>query len=60
MIFDYVVVQNNEDEDGKKSQEIVSEGRVIAKDRETALLHVGAELGMENINDDIEVLLRPF
>lgn len=60
MIFDYVVVQNTEDENGKNFEEIISQGRVVAKDRETALLHVGADLGAENIDDSVQVLLRPF
>jgi hypothetical protein len=60
MIFDYVVVQNTEDENGKNVEEIISEGRVVAKDRETALLHVGADLGTENIDDSVQVFLRPF
>lgn len=62
MIFDYVVVNNSEDENGKVAQEIVLEGRVVAKDRENALLKIGADLtaSEQDITDEIQVLLRPF
>jgi hypothetical protein len=62
MIFDYVVVNNTTDENGKVAQDIVVEGRVLAKDRENALLKIGVEMReqSEEITDDIQVLIRPF
>ena len=62
MIFDYVVVKNVETVDEKTTQEIVADGRVIAKDRDTALLHVGVELASleQVVTDELQVLLRPF
>jgi hypothetical protein len=62
MIFDYVVVNNSENEKNKVTQEIVLEGRVVAKDRESALLQIGGDLNAmgQNITDTIQVLLRPF
>jgi hypothetical protein len=62
MIFDYVVVNNSKDENDKVTQEIVLEGRVVAKDRESALLQIGGDLNAidQNITDEIQVLLRPF
>jgi hypothetical protein len=62
MIFDFVVVNNLEDENGKVTQDIVMEGRVVAKDRENALLQIGGDLitSGQDITDEIQVLLRPF
>jgi hypothetical protein len=62
MIFDYVVVNNSKDENDKVTQEIVLEGRVVAKDRESALLQIGGDLNAidQDITDEIQVLLRPF
>ena len=62
MIFDYVVVNNSENEKDKVTQEIVLEGRVVAKDRESALLQIGGDLNAidQDITDEIQVLLRPF
>jgi hypothetical protein len=62
MIFDFVVVNNSEDENGKVTQEIVTQGRVVAKDRENALLQIGGDLitSGQDITDETQVLLRPF
>jgi len=62
MIFDFVVVNNLEDENGKVTQDIVMEGRVVAKDRENALLQIGGDLitSGQDSTDEIQVLLRPF
>jgi hypothetical protein len=62
MIFDYVVVRNVEDDNCKTTQEIVTEGRVVAKNRENALVQVGVKLALagNEVTEETEVLLRPF
>jgi hypothetical protein len=54
MVYDYVVTECN---DGRET--IVVEGKVVADNREHALMKVAIIIG-EDLIDDVTVLVRPF
>lgn len=58
MIFEYVAVENKKVKD-KWTETIVAEGKVIAHNRDQALLKVGALLGAK-LTDEVQVTVRPF
>jgi len=54
MVYDYVVTEYNDDR-----ETIVAEGKVVADNREHALMKVAIIIG-EDLIDDVTVLVRPF
>lgn len=60
MVFDYVAVRTEKDECDKIiSEEIILDGRIIAKSKDVALVKVGVLLG-EEYDENVEISLRPF